>query len=64
MAAKIDNKKFELAHEAFEKSMLGLESGTPFSDFKHPDSVKNEVRYKWSAYYRAIDILGRDEWDL
>lgn len=63
MSLRIDNEKFEIAHEAFKQHMLRQSGGVPFTSFRHPDLRRGEIAYKWEIYSRAQQVLDLRKWD-
>jgi hypothetical protein len=60
MTIKIDQERFEIAHELFLQHMHT--EGIPFTSFDHPLLVRDEILYKWEVYNRGYDAINLGKW--
>lgn len=58
----IDQDKFLLGHEYFERKMYNASVGVPFANFHHSYLVSSEIAYKKKIYQDAIEVLQFDKW--
>ncbi len=62
MPLNIDEERFQIAHEAFEKFEERMSGGIPFTNFQHPFLVDDETAYKWKVYTDATSALDLRKW--